>query len=60
MSTNADFRAYAKAHNVPLWQIADVIGVSEPTMTRKLRYELSAEEREQLLLAVDKIVSERA
>lgn len=57
---NADIRSYAIEKGVCLWKIADALGVSEATMTRKLRHELSAEEKEQMLLAVDKIVSERA
>ena len=37
---NTDVRAYAKEKGVKLWQIAKVLGISEPTMTRKLRSEL--------------------
>lgn len=37
---NKDVRAYAKGKGVKLWQVAKAMGISEPTMTRKLRSEL--------------------
>lgn len=42
---NTDIRKYAKTHGVRLWQIADELGISEITMSRKLRYELSEDEK---------------
>lgn len=38
---NADIRAEAKEKGVFLYEIAEKMGISEPTMTRKLRRELS-------------------
>lgn len=37
---NKDLRAYAKEKGVFFWQVAEVMGISEPTMTRRLRTEL--------------------
>ena len=37
---NADIRAEAKAKGEFLYDIAEKLGISEPTMTRKLRREL--------------------
>ena len=42
--TNLTIRKFAKEKNVPLWAVADALGISEPTMTRKLRHELEPEE----------------
>ena len=39
-TANQDLRNAAKAAKVPLWRIAEKLGCSEPTMTRKLRREL--------------------
>ena len=41
---NMNLRRTAKAAKVPLWRIAEVLGISEPTMTRKLRRELDEDE----------------
>ena len=43
--TNLEIRRMAKAEGVPFWRIAEVMQISEPTMTRKLRRELSCEEK---------------
>lgn len=43
--SNADVRTAAKNAGVFLYQVAEAMGISEPTMTRKLRFELSEEEK---------------
>ena len=39
---NMNLRRTAKAAKVPLWRIADVLQISEPTMTRKILDIISA------------------
>ena len=46
---NQEIREAAKKSKVKLWQIADKLGISEPTMTRKLRHELADEEKHRIL-----------
>lgn len=41
------------------WQIAERLGLSEFTFSRKLRHELAGEMREKVLAAIDQIVAER-
>lgn len=41
------------------WQIAERLGMSEFTFSRKLRHELAGEERKKVLAAIDQIVAER-
>lgn len=55
---NMNLRRTAKAAKVPLWRIADAIGVSEPTMTRKLRHELPENEKKQLLDLIKQLARE--
>ena len=43
---NTDLRAYAKAKGVRFWQIAKAMGISEPTMTRRLRTELPEQDKQ--------------
>ena len=45
MIINKDIRREAKANGVALWQIAKVLKISEPTMTRRLRDELPETEK---------------
>lgn len=52
---NADIRAAAKNAGVFLYQIAAAMGVSEPTMTRKLRFELSDAEKKPIFEAIERL-----
>ncbi len=42
---NIDVRRTAAGNGVRLWQIADALGISDCSLSRKLRKELSAEEK---------------
>ncbi len=50
---NKDIRKYAKERGVYLWQCAAVMGISEPTMTRKLRTELTEQAKQELIHIID-------
>ncbi len=52
---NSDVRTAAKNAGVFLYQIAAAIGISEPTMTRKMRFELSEQEKQPIFDAIEKI-----
>jgi len=58
--TNVGVRAAAKDRGVCLWEIADVLGISEASITRKLRKELSESERDKFLDIIDEIANEKA
>lgn len=55
---NLDFRKSAKAAGIPLWRIAEALGISEPTMTRKLRHELPEAEKQRLLNLIEQLAEE--
>lgn len=52
---NVELREFAKEHGVKLWEIADYMQISEPTMTRLMRRELDSVQRESFLRAVERI-----
>lgn len=52
---NQDIRQYAKRAGVRLWEVAEFLGISDPTMTRKLRHELSETEKTKLFEIIDKL-----
>lgn len=54
---NQDIRSYAKQNGVKLWQIADVKGVSEPTMTRLLRHELPEAVKAEFIRIIDQLAA---
>lgn len=50
---NTDLKQYAKKKGVHLWQVADALGISEATIIRKMRHELSDVEQARFIAAVD-------
>lgn len=57
---NKDVRAYAKEKNVYFWQIAEAMKISEPTMTRRLRAELSDKDKAIFKSHIDEISQRNA
>jgi len=50
---NQEVREAAKAKNIQLWAVAEVLGISEASMTRKMRRELPEEEKQRILSLID-------
>ncbi len=57
---NEAIRTTAKEKSVRLWEIAEALNISEPTMTRKLRHELPEAEKTKILAIIDEIHNKRA
>ena len=55
--SNQDLRAIARAKNVRLWEVADRLNISEPTMTRKMRRELPADEKARIISIIDDLAT---
>ena len=55
---NNEIRLYAKGAGVPLWRLADHLGISEATLTRMLRRELPEDEKRQILNIIDELAKE--
>ena len=51
---NLDVREFIKANNIRQYEVADLLKISEFTFSRKLRKELSNEEKEKIF----KLISE--
>ena len=56
---NQEIRDYAVKNSVYLWEIALALGVSEPTMTRKLRTELPDRDREEIMRIINDLAAMR-
>ena len=52
---NEDIRSYAKVNKVKHWQIADGLNITDAYFSRKLRYELSADEKRKIMKLIDQI-----
>lgn len=56
---NADVREAAKKAGIPLWAIAEELGVSEATLTRKMRFEMLNDDKRTIREVID-IIAGRA
>lgn len=55
---NQLIRNKLKAVDKPLHWLAHILGISEPTIIRWLRYELPTEKQNEIVEAIDKAISE--
>lgn len=55
---NVDVRRTAAGNGVRLWQIADALGISDCSLSRKLRKELSAEEKAAVFAIIQNLSQE--
>lgn len=60
MKKNQRIRLLAKGSGVALWEIARELGISEPTLTRRLRYQLSKEREEEMIAVIQKLKKDEA
>lgn len=59
MQANMDIREKAKQAGVRLWEVADAFGLNDGNFSRKLRKELSKEDREKVLTIIDRLAQEK-
>lgn len=52
---NADIKLAAAGAGVRLWQIADELGMMDCNLSRKLRHELTAEEKEAIYAVIRRL-----
>ena len=57
--TNNCIRKAAAESNVKLWEIADKLGFTDSTFSRKLRRELDSKEQEKILAIIAEIAREK-
>ncbi len=59
MQNNMDIRIKAQTAGVKLWQIADELGIADGNFSRKLRKELSEEEKAKIFSIIDSIAKNK-
>ena len=58
-AANMKIRERAKQSGVRLWEIAEQIGINDGNFSRKLRRELSVEEKDNILAIIDRLAQEK-
>ena len=56
---NTDIRSEIKSAGLYLWQIADELGINDGNFSRKLRHELSDEEKERIRMIIVELSAQR-
>ena len=56
---NRDLQLYAAGKGVKQWRIAEVLGIAEASLSRKLRKPLSEKDKAAFLSAVERIANEK-
>ncbi len=52
---NMQIRQNAETSRVKLWEIAEVLGITDSTLSRKLRKELPDDEQERILAIIERL-----
>lgn len=55
---NEMIRKYARTKDVRLWQIAEELGITDTTFSKRLRKKLSENEEKKVLHIIDKLSAE--
>ena len=58
--SNYEIRAEMLKHNIKQWQLAEQLGITEFSLCRKLRHELSKEDKEKALKAIKENIKQRS
>ena len=56
---NSDIRVCASEYGVRMWELADQLGISPETLSRKLRRELEPAEKERMIQTIQAIAVRR-
>lgn len=55
---NLDIRTVAEKSNVKLWHIAERLGITDGNFSKKLRKELTADEKQKIFSIINELVKE--
>lgn len=59
MKSNLSIRKKAKEKGIHLWQIADQMGIHDTEFSKKMRYELSREEKNKITAIIEELASNK-
>ena len=54
---NSDIRKLAEQSDVKLWRIAERLGITDGNFSRKLRKELSSEEKQKIMTIINELAT---
>lgn len=55
---NREIKEYIKSKSVPMWMVAERLGITDSSFSRMLRYEISEEKKSQIRAIADELAAE--
>ena len=55
---NKEIKDYIKSKGIPLWRVAERLGIADSSFSRMLRYEISEEKKSQIKAIADELAAE--
>lgn len=55
---NEEIRDYIKSKGIPMWRVAERLGIADSNFSRMLRYEISEDKKKEIMHIVDELVTE--
>lgn len=56
---NKELRDYIKAKKVPMWMVAEQLGIADSSFSRMLRYEISEEKKSRIKMIADELAMKK-
>lgn len=56
---NKEIKEYIKSKNIPMWRVAEKLGIADSSFSRMLRYEISEEKKSQIKAIADELAAEQ-
>ena len=54
---NREIKEYIKSKNIPMWRVAECLGIADSSFSRMLRYEISEEKKSQIKAIADELAA---
>lgn len=55
---NKEIRDYIKSKGIPMWRVAERLGIADSNFSRMLRYEISEDKKKEIKHIVDELATE--
>lgn len=55
---NKEIRDYIKSKSIPMWRVAERLGIADSNFSRMLRYEISEDKKKEIMHIVDELATE--
>lgn len=55
---NKEIKAYIKSKNIPMWRVAECLGIADSSFSRMLRYEITEDKKAEIYKIVDELANE--